>query len=85
MSAAPIITVQCGGQVEEPILHLLPCKVVAEDGPRVECQTSAYFSASMREEGSNDRGQAIFSASFRGRPLRGVELSVPKSYTGGCI
>ena len=71
--------------MEEAGLHLLPCKAVAEDVPRVECETNAYFYASMREEGSDERGQPTFSASFRGRPLRGVELSLPQSYTGGSI
>ena len=65
------------------MLHLLPCKIEIENGPRVECETDAYFGASMREEGTNEGGQPIFTASFRGRPLTGVELSLPQTYAGG--
>ena len=82
MSSAPIITLRSNGDADEPVLHLLPCKIELENGPRVECETDAYFGASMREVGTDEGGQPIYAASFRGRPLMGVELSLPQSYAG---
>ncbi|XP_069036403.1 ribonuclease H2 subunit C [Lepisosteus oculatus] len=55
----------------EPV-HLLPCEV-EHDGP---AQVDRFFSAAVKERESDK------SVSFRGRGLRGREVSCPEGYTG---
>jgi hypothetical protein len=62
----------------EARLHLLPFAVVPQDdAPMQPARVSDYFL--VREEGAN------LSASFRGRAVKGVRLTVPEGYTGAVL
>uniref|UniRef100_A0A8C5A7Y8 Uncharacterized protein n=1 Tax=Gadus morhua TaxID=8049 RepID=A0A8C5A7Y8_GADMO len=60
------------GKAERTTVHLMPCEI-EHNGP---AQVSQYFSATTK-----DRKQDK-TVSFRGRGLRGAELSCPQGYTG---
>ncbi|XP_028816048.1 ribonuclease H2 subunit C [Denticeps clupeoides] len=57
---------------ETPRVHSLPCEI-EHDGP---AEVSAYFSATAKERKHEK------TVSFRGRGLKGQEVSCPKGYTG---
>jgi ribonuclease H2 subunit C len=62
----------------EARLHLLPFAVVPQDdAPMQPARVSDYFL--VREEGAN------LSASFRGRAVKGVRVTVPEGYTGAVL
>ncbi|XP_078671785.1 ribonuclease H2 subunit C-like [Branchiostoma floridae x Branchiostoma belcheri] len=54
-------------------LHLLPCEV-EHTGP---AQVARFFTPGVR-----DSGQGALQASFRGRELRGENVTLPDGYTG---
>ncbi|KAK7593037.1 hypothetical protein V9T40_007789 [Parthenolecanium corni] len=57
--------------VEENNLHYMPCQI-AYNG---KAKTSAYFEEIIGSDGTKN-------ASFRGRPLHGQEINIPKGYCG---
>ncbi|XP_071080171.1 ribonuclease H2 subunit C-like [Haliotis cracherodii] len=59
------------GVVEESC-HLMPFNIEHDGSANV----SSYFKTSIREE------QEALTASFRGRPLNGQEVTLPSGYTG---
>lgn len=74
--------------------HLLPCKVkcVCDGEEEVTCSHPAkvdeFFDPVIRtvgSEGEETRTRALgeeYSATFRGRPLRGVLVKIPDGFTG---
>lgn len=80
-----------------PSIHLLPCRVEC-DGVRDEggegctpAKVDAYFAPVIRE--SNERIQIstidkelspVYSATFRGRRLKGIKVSIPNGFVG-CV
>jgi len=72
------------------VLHLLPCKVKCTcdalvDDEQQRCKHAAkvdeYFTPIIRNVNQGDENKQ-HSASFRGRPLRGVVVNVPEGYKG---
>ncbi|XP_068182271.1 ribonuclease H2 subunit C [Antennarius striatus] len=59
-------------QADRPSVHLMPCEI-EHDGP---AQVSQYFDATTK----NSKQEK--TVSFRGRRLKGQELSCPQGYTG---
>ncbi|KAJ8405188.1 hypothetical protein AAFF_G00321790 [Aldrovandia affinis] len=59
-------------QADKPQVHLLPCEI-EQDGP---AEVSRYFTSAVK-----DRKHEM-SVSFRGRGLKGQEVSCPQAYTG---
>ncbi|XP_068614355.1 ribonuclease H2 subunit C-like [Brachionichthys hirsutus] len=66
------VQVTCARQAGRPPVHLLPCEI-EHDGP---AQVSQYFHSTTK----NDKQEK--TVSFRGRRLKGQELSCPQGYTG---
>ncbi|XP_069550562.1 ribonuclease H2 subunit C [Brachyistius frenatus] len=66
------LRVSAGDQARQAPVHLMPCEV-EHNGP---AQVSQYFTATTK-----DRKQEKV-VSFRGRGLKGQELSCPQGYTG---
>ncbi|XP_037531724.1 ribonuclease H2 subunit C [Nematolebias whitei] len=60
------------GRVEQVPVHLLPCEIEYNG----VAQVSQYFTATTK-----DRNQEK-TVSFRGRGLKGQEISCPQGYTG---
>ncbi|CAB1451071.1 unnamed protein product [Pleuronectes platessa] len=60
------------GQTQTAPVHLLPCEV-EHDGP---AQVAQYFAATTKDRKYEK------TVSFRGRGLKGQELSCPQGYTG---
>ncbi|KAL0274275.1 UNVERIFIED_CONTAM: hypothetical protein PYX00_006742 [Menopon gallinae] len=58
---------------DNAVIHHLPC-VIKRNGP---ANVTKYFQSSIIE---GDGG--VLSTSFRGYPLLGKEINVPKNYTG---
>lgn len=59
--------------------HLMPCRIES-DGSHVKAQE--YFWPTIRpvETGLVHGEKSLLTASFRGRPLQGRKLSIPKGY-----
>ncbi|XP_047440320.1 ribonuclease H2 subunit C [Mugil cephalus] len=60
------------GQAQRAPVHLLPCEI-EHNGP---AQVSQYFDATIKDR---KQGKTV---SFRGRELKGQELSCPQGFTG---
>lgn len=60
------------GQTQRAPVHLLPCEI-EHNGP---AQISQYFTATVKDR---EHEQTV---SFRGRELKGQEISCPQGYTG---
>ncbi|CAL8264245.1 unnamed protein product [Lota lota] len=60
------------GKAERTTVHLMPCEIEHNGS----AQVSQYFTSTIK-----DRKQEK-TVSFRGRGLRGAELSCPQGYTG---
>ncbi|XP_014233717.1 ribonuclease H2 subunit C [Trichogramma pretiosum] len=60
-------------QDEEPVLHSIPCKIHTDDTANVETYFKPYI---QNTEGDN------LKSSFRGHPLEGKKIPVPKGYMG---
>ncbi|KAI1898650.1 hypothetical protein AGOR_G00074560 [Albula goreensis] len=73
-SNGSVTTIQLGSvdQADRPQVHLLPCEI-EQDGP---AEVSCYFTCAVK-----DRKHEM-SVSFRGRGLKGQEVSCPHGYTG---
>ena len=74
----------------DPVLHLLPCKVkctcdALDENEQRRCRHVAkvddYFTPIISEVNRGDENKQ-YSASFRGRPLRGAVVDVPEGYRG---
>uniref|UniRef100_A0A665XFY7 Uncharacterized protein n=1 Tax=Echeneis naucrates TaxID=173247 RepID=A0A665XFY7_ECHNA len=75
MSSNSSVTHVCVSSVsvaQRAPLHLMPCEI-EHNGP---AQVSQYFTATMKE------CKYEKTVSFRGRGLKGQELSCPEGYTG---
>uniref|UniRef100_A0A8C7H6S4 Ribonuclease H2, subunit C n=1 Tax=Oncorhynchus kisutch TaxID=8019 RepID=A0A8C7H6S4_ONCKI len=59
-------------QAECPSVHLLPCEI-EHDGP---AEVSQFFTATIKDQKHEK------TVSFRGRGLKGQEVSCPQGYTG---
>uniref|UniRef100_A0AAZ3RNC1 Uncharacterized protein n=2 Tax=Oncorhynchus TaxID=8016 RepID=A0AAZ3RNC1_ONCTS len=59
-------------QAECPSVHLLPCEI-EHDGP---AEVSQFFTATIKDRKHEK------TVSFRGRGLKGQEVSCPQGYTG---
>lgn len=70
-SKTHLINVKC--KTEEANCHLMPCSIDF-NGDRAEI--SKYFTPCIDSSGDH------IAASFRGRPLSGKEIILPKDYTG---
>lgn len=91
------ISIHSGRETSEVTLHCLPCKVEtdcegdtskdpgAERGRR-PAEVDRYFEPVIREGSGTIRmgteSSQILTATFRGRPLKGMEISVPEGYRG---
>ncbi|KAG9346517.1 hypothetical protein JZ751_006828 [Albula glossodonta] len=73
-SNGTVTTIHLGSvdQADRPQVHLLPCEI-EQDGP---AEVSCYFTCAVK-----DRKHEM-SVSFRGRGLKGQEVSCPHGYTG---
>ncbi|XP_071400864.1 ribonuclease H2 subunit C-like [Centroberyx affinis] len=71
-SSVTHVQLSAAGQAERAPVHLLPCEV-EHNGP---AQVSQYFTATTKDRKHEK------TVSFRGRGLRGQELSCPQGYTG---
>ncbi|XP_041654209.1 ribonuclease H2 subunit C [Cheilinus undulatus] len=71
-SVTHVQIVSSAGQAPRVPVHLMPCEI-EHDGP---AQVSQYFTATTKD------GKQEKSVSFRGRGLKGQELSCPQGYTG---
>ncbi|XP_072251682.1 ribonuclease H2 subunit C [Leuresthes tenuis] len=60
------------GQAEPVPVHLMPCEI-EHNGP---AQVSQYFAATTKDHKQEK------TVSFRGRELKGQEISCPQGYTG---
>ncbi|KAM9375989.1 ribonuclease H2 subunit C [Pholidichthys leucotaenia] len=60
------------GQAQRAAVHLMPCEI-EHSGP---AQVSQYFTATTKKRKQEK------SVSFRGRGLKGQEISCPQGYTG---
>ncbi|XP_014211344.1 ribonuclease H2 subunit C [Copidosoma floridanum] len=58
---------------KEPELHSIPCKIFADDKANVNTYFKPYIK-NIDEE--------YLKSSFRGYPLQGKKVAVPKGYTG---
>ncbi|XP_029599537.1 ribonuclease H2 subunit C-like [Salmo trutta] len=69
-------------QAECPPVHLLPCEI-EHDGP---AEVSQFFTATIKDRNMVHRGSSSCmhskTVSFRGRGLKGQEVSCPQGYTG---
>ncbi|XP_056238494.1 ribonuclease H2 subunit C isoform X2 [Seriola aureovittata] len=63
------VCVSSVGQAQRAPVHLMPCEI-EHNGP---AQVSQYFTATTKDQKT---------VSFRGRGLKGQELSCPQGYTG---
>ncbi|XP_017263501.1 ribonuclease H2 subunit C [Kryptolebias marmoratus] len=66
------LDVSSRGRVEQAPVHLMPCEIEYSGA----AQVSQYFTATTK-----DRKQEK-TVSFRGRGLKGQEISCPQGYTG---
>ncbi|XP_029917640.1 ribonuclease H2 subunit C [Myripristis murdjan] len=71
-SSVTHVQMSSAGQTERTAVHLMPCEI-EHNGP---AQVSQYFTAAMKDRKHEK------TVSFRGRGLRGQELSCPQGYTG---
>lgn len=84
-------------ETSEVSLHYLPCKVecdcegdTSKDASsgrgRRPAEVDCYFEPVIREGSGTIRlgreSSQVLTATFRGRPLKGVEISVPEGYRG---
>lgn len=92
------ISIHGGKETSEVTLHYLPCKVETDcegDNPkdpsserrgRRPAEVDSYFEPVIREGSGTIRmgteSSQVLTATFRGRPLKGVEISVPEGYRG---
>ncbi|XP_062509055.1 ribonuclease H2 subunit C-like [Corticium candelabrum] len=60
----------------QPSVHLLPC-AINTDGP---CKVDQYFNTTFQANADSDK-LTDFTASFRGRPLRGEDITLPHGFT----
>ncbi|KAM9850209.1 ribonuclease H2 subunit C [Aulostomus maculatus] len=66
------VQVSSVGQAPRQPVHLIPCEI-EHNGP---AQVSQYFSATVKDHKYEK------TVSFRGRGLKGQEISCPQGYTG---
>ncbi|KAG5853122.1 hypothetical protein ANANG_G00069740 [Anguilla anguilla] len=73
-SNGSVTTLQLGlvAQADKPPVHLLPCEI-EHDGP---AEVSRYFTSAVKNQ------KHEMTVSFRGRGLKGQEVSCPHGYTG---
>ena len=92
------ISIHGGKETSEVTLHYLPCKVETDcegDTPkdpsserrgRRPAEVDSYFEPVIREGSGTIRmsteSSQVLTATFRGRPLKGMEISVPEGYRG---
>ena len=92
------ITIHGGKETSEVTLHYLPCKVETDcegDTPkdpsserrgRRPAEVDSYFEPVIREGSGTIRmgmeSSQVLTATFRGRPLKGMDISVPEGYRG---
>ena len=92
------ISIHGGRETSEVTLHYLPCKVETDcegDTPkdpsadrrgRRPAEVDCYFEPVIREGSGTIRmgteSSQVLTATFRGRPLKGVEISIPEGYRG---
>ncbi|XP_011494425.1 PREDICTED: ribonuclease H2 subunit C [Ceratosolen solmsi marchali] len=60
-------------ETKNPVLHSMPCKIYADDNANV----NTYFKSYIKNIDDEN-----FKSSFRGYPLQGKKISVPKGYMG---
>ncbi|KAK1804494.1 hypothetical protein P4O66_020508 [Electrophorus voltai] len=72
MSGCVTVQLSSLNRADTPQLHLLPCEI-EHDG---SAEVSGFFTPAVKEH----KGEK--SVSFRGRGLRGQEVSCPHGYTG---
>ena len=91
------ISIHGGRETSEVSLHYLPCKVecdcegdtskdASSERGRRPAEVECYFEPVIREGSGTIRlgreSSQVFTATFRGRPLKGVEISIPEGYRG---
>ena len=91
------ISIHQGRETSAASLHYLPCKVECEVGGSASKETTSergrktaevdcYFEPVIRGgSGSVNIGREshqVLTATFRGRQLKGVEVSIPEGYRG---
>eukprot|EP00118_Oscarella_pearsei_P000269 m.4576 g.4576 ORF g.4576 m.4576 type:complete len:143 (+) comp10970_c0_seq2:692-1120(+) len=59
-------------------LQLLPCSVETDGPAKIE----QYFETTVRSTQTGSESKQNFTASFRGRPLKGMDVQLPSDYTG---
>ena len=94
LSTPQSISIHGGRETSGASLHYLPCKVecgvdgdvtTSERGRR-SAEVECYFEPVIRKgSGSTNLGNTspqVLTATFRGRQLKGVEITVPDGYRG---
>lgn len=91
------ISIHGGRETSAVALHYLPCKVECDcegdtskdpssERGRRPADVDCYFEPVIREGSGTIRmgreSSQVLSATFRGRSLKGVEISVPQGYRG---
>lgn len=91
------ISIHGGRETSGVTLHYLPCKVECDcagdtskdpssERGRRPAEVDCYFEPVIREGSGTIRmgteSSQILTATFRGRPLKGVEIGVPEGYRG---
>ena len=91
------ISIHGGRETSAVTLHYLPCQVECDcegdtskdpssERGRRPADVDCYFEPVIREGSGTIRmgreSSQVLSATFRGRPLKGVEISVPQGYRG---
>ena len=96
-SPQPISIHGSGRETSKVTLHYLPCKVESgfegdtskdssSERGRRPAEVDCYFEPVIREGSGTARldreSSQVLTATFRGRQLKGVEISVPEGYRG---
>lgn len=68
------------------LMHLLPCKILPhalnDDQQTFSAPVTQYFCPYTVPTSDGENDTAVWHASFRGRPLTGVQLDMPDGYVG---
>jgi len=59
-------------------VHLIPCKILYDGTAKIE---EYFYSNKMQFKAANESSPEILSATFRGKPLLGAEITLPRSYS----
>ena len=97
-SPSQSVSIQVARDTSKSTLHYLPCKVECKaegetpkdsssERGRREARVDCFFEPVIREGNGTVRlnkepSQQVLTATFRGRPLKGVEVNVPEGYRG---